>query len=224
MLINADFSRRAIVLPHQQRWQASPQTGVLRAMLDRVGAEQARATSLVRYAPGSRFPRHGHPGGEEILVLSGLFSEQGQDHGPGSYLRNPPGSAHSPHSAPGALIFVKLRQMPEQSRRAVYVDSCAPSAWHALGDGAVCPLYADAREQVALHRLPPGQPLPYGPNDHGLAELLVLEGALQLEGRDCPRGSWMRLPTGDRPLLAAGEQGATLYLKTGTPAGLDRQD
>lgn len=42
-------------------------------MLDRVGEEKARATSLVRHAPGTWFPRH-HRVGEEILVLPGSGS------------------------------------------------------------------------------------------------------------------------------------------------------
>lgn len=67
MRLNADFSRRAIVTPEQYQWVASPQSGVERVMLDRVGEEKARATSIVRYAPGSWFPQHPHPGGEEIL-------------------------------------------------------------------------------------------------------------------------------------------------------------
>lgn len=55
MLINADFSRRAAHSKDQQ-WIASPQAGVERVMLDRVGDERARATSIVRYATGARFP------------------------------------------------------------------------------------------------------------------------------------------------------------------------
>ena len=74
MLINADFSCRAALTAEQHQWIKSPQNGVERVMLDRVGAEKARATSLVRYAPNSHFPHHQHPGGEEILVLSGTFS------------------------------------------------------------------------------------------------------------------------------------------------------
>ncbi len=79
MRINADFTRRAAVTPEQHEWVASPQGGVERVMLDRVGAEKARATSLVRYAQGSHFPPHEHPGGEEILVLSGTFSDESGD-------------------------------------------------------------------------------------------------------------------------------------------------
>nr|WP_313973502.1 cupin domain-containing protein [uncultured Psychrobacter sp.] len=74
MLINADFTRRAALAPEHYQWVPSPQNGVERVMLDRVGAEKARATSIVRYAPESYFPHHMHPGGEEILVLSGTFS------------------------------------------------------------------------------------------------------------------------------------------------------
>jgi len=37
--------------------------------LDRIGAEVARATSIVRYAPGSAFSEHTHTGGEEFIVL-----------------------------------------------------------------------------------------------------------------------------------------------------------
>lgn len=91
MLINADFSRPAIVSADQYHWVASPQPGVERMMLDRVGSNRARATSIVRYASCSWFPQHLHPCGKEILVLSGLFSENGMDYPKGWYLRNPPG-------------------------------------------------------------------------------------------------------------------------------------
>ena len=79
-------------------------------MLDRSGGEVARATSIVRYAPGARFDRHVHGGGEEILVLEGVFSDESGDHPAGTYLRNPPGSAHAPFSREGCVLFVKLWQ------------------------------------------------------------------------------------------------------------------
>ena len=37
MRINADFSLPALVLAEQQQWIASPQVGVERVMLDRIG-------------------------------------------------------------------------------------------------------------------------------------------------------------------------------------------
>ncbi|EQB8571628.1 cupin domain-containing protein [Escherichia coli] len=98
MLLNSDFSQRAVMTPDRYQWVASPQPGVERVMLDRIGREQARATSLVRHAPDSMFPVHNHPGGEEILVLSGIFTENGTNYPAGWYLRSPDGSSHQPSS------------------------------------------------------------------------------------------------------------------------------
>ena len=90
---------------------ASPQAGVERRLLDRIGGEVARATSLVRYAPASAFPAHEHALGEEFFVLSGVFSDEHGDYGEGTYVRNPPHSRHTPRTAAGCTILVKLRQM-----------------------------------------------------------------------------------------------------------------
>jgi len=58
-----------MVVPDSGAWVVSPASGVDRLMLDRVGEEVARATSLVRYAAGSSFEPHKHALGEEFLVL-----------------------------------------------------------------------------------------------------------------------------------------------------------
>lgn len=213
MLINADFSRRAIVAPHQYQWIASPQGGVERVMLDRVGAEKARATSIVRYAPDSYFPHHLHPGGEEILVLSGTFSEGDEHYPAGWYLRNPPGSSHQPSSGDGAVIFVKLQQMPLHEQLRVRIDTCDPAAWRRQGGREVCPLFSGKSEQVCLQRLAPHEVL-YAEPVNG-TELLVLAGDVVSDERSYERGSWMRLPVGESSEIAAGAQGATIYLKTG---------
>lgn len=213
MLINPDFSRRAWLAAGDHHWVTSPQAGVERVMLDRLGAERARATSLVRYAPGSVFPAHAHPGGEEILVLSGTFSDDSGHYGPGWYLRNPPGSAHSPSSADGALIFVKLWQMPADDTATVRIDTRDPRTWQRDGTRELCPLYRSAGEQVDLQRLGNSEPL--NPDTRGGAELLVLEGTLSDEAQDFVPGSWLRLPPGSVSALCAGPEGVTLYLKTG---------
>ncbi|CAN0603194.1 unnamed protein product, partial [Ectocarpus sp. 12 AP-2014] len=76
MDLNADFSERVIIHSDQIEWQASPMPGVDRRMLDRIGDEVARATTIVRYAPGSQFSQHTHTGGEEFIVLDGVFSDE----------------------------------------------------------------------------------------------------------------------------------------------------
>ena len=218
MLIHSDFSLRAVVTPADHRWVASPQPGVERVMLDRIGAERARATSLVRYLPHSVFPAHGHPGGEEILVLSGTFSDDSGDYGSGWYLRNPPGSSHRPSSLDGALIFVKLWQMPEDDSTTVRINTHDPASWHREGTHEVCPLYQSAHEGVSLQRHPSGESVIV--DTQGGAELLVLDGQL-VEGHGrFERGSWMRLPPGANGALMAGAEGVTIYLKTGHLAGL----
>src|SRR5215510_2315484 len=68
MRINADFAKRASVHAGESDWVRSPMPGVVRRMLDRVGDEVARATSIVRYAPGTAFSPHTHLGGEEFFV------------------------------------------------------------------------------------------------------------------------------------------------------------
>ena len=123
MLINADFGRRVIAATADMEWVASPMAGVERKMLDRVGAEVARATSLVHYAPQSRFSAHTHGGGEEFYVLDGVFSDERGDYPAGTYVRNPIGSSYSPHSDPGCTIFVKLHQFDEHDQERIVIDT-----------------------------------------------------------------------------------------------------
>lgn len=219
MLINADFTRKAVVVPEEYQWVASPQSGVERVMLDRLGGERARATSIVRYAPNSYFPQHGHPGGEEILVLSGTFSEGDQHFPEGYYLRNPPGSAHKPSSREGAVIFVKLWQMEASQQDRICIDTRDPKAWVKQAGRDVCPLYRSNTEVVSLQRLLSAEPLLSGPIDG--VEILVLSGSLIKGTSRYERGSWIRLPAGHYPEVSAGTSGAEIYLKTGRPAGLD---
>ena len=112
MQLHADLRQRAVVDAHTLAWSPSPMAGVERRMLDRCGAEVARATSIVRYAAGSAFERHSHGGGEEILVLDGVFQDEHGNYPAGSWLRNPPGSIHRPWSEPGCTIWVKTGHLP----------------------------------------------------------------------------------------------------------------
>ena len=107
MQLNADFSRRAVVHAGTLDWVASPIAGVHRRMLDRIGDEVARATSIVRYAPASHFSPHVHDGGEEFLVLDGVFQDEHGDYPTGSYVRNPPNIA--PYTWLGPWLY-DLRQ------------------------------------------------------------------------------------------------------------------
>ncbi|PYE39864.1 cupin domain-containing protein [Psychrobacter fozii] len=219
MLINANFSSRAALAVEDQQWVNSPQSGVERIMLDRVGEEKARATSLVRYAPNSYFPHHLHPGGEEILVLSGTFSADDKHYPAGWYLRNPPSSGHTPYSDEGAVIFVKLRQMPSNEDRYVAIDTHDDANWTRQGNRDVCALFSDDGEQVSLQRLTAGDVLCDEDIINGVGaggvELLVVEGSLVDGDKVYQRDSWIRLPVGEQSQIKAGLEGATVYIKTG---------
>ena len=85
MNINADYSQRVVINQHDLPWVPSPESGVERRMLERQGDEVAKATSIVRYQPGSKFNLHTHDLGEEILVLEGVFSDETGDYPAGTY-------------------------------------------------------------------------------------------------------------------------------------------
>jgi len=214
MRINADFSRRALVVPRDADWVRSPESGVDRLMLDRIGDEVARATSIVRYAAGSSFPRHLHPKGEEFLVLDGVFSDETGDFPAGTYVRNPPGSSHAPYSANGCRILVKLRQFDAADLAPVVVDTTAESGWRACdGDLERLPLHEFGAEKVGMLRLAPGARFELD-GGRGGAEMLVVAGAVSCDGRLLGREAWLRLPRNASASLSA-EEATTIWLKTG---------
>ena len=214
MQLHSDLSQRAVLDSNALPWQTSPMPGVKRRLLDRQGGEVARATSIVRYAPGSGFERHVHGGGEEIFVLDGTFSDELGHYGPGSYLRNPAGSSHAPFSEKGCTIFVKLQQMHQADEQPLVVDTRS-STWvpGLVGGLQVMPLHAFGSEHVALVRWAPGTL--FQPHGHaGGEEILVLDGVFQDEHGSYPAGSWLRNPPGSvhRPWSDAG---CTIWVKTG---------
>lgn len=214
-LINADFTQRVVIKTNDLPWVASPQPGVERRLLDRIGDEVARATSLVRYAPASTFPTHSHGLGEEFLVLEGVFSDEHGDYPAGTYVRNPPGSAHAPRTRPGCTILVKLRQMPPLKVGRVVIDTTsAPWTTGAAAGFAQLPLYSSAvtGEHVALETLDAGASAP--PTDAKGEEIFVLSGQLADENGKYPAGSWIRNPIGYRSTLRS-RAGAAYWVKRG---------
>ena len=214
MQLNADLTVAAAVDSGSIAWISSPIAGVERRMLERDGDEVARATSLVRYAAGSSFAPHTHGAGEEFLVLEGVFSDDTGDFPQGWYVRNPPGSRHAPRSAAGAVILVKLRQMPAAEIAPVRLDTQDPSLWQNHGAGCRQALLFDAPwERVVMQRLAAGY---RGTRERwaGGAEFFVLAGELQLDAVTHRAGAWIRLPAGSCATLAS-RGGALLYRKTG---------
>ena len=216
MKINADLTQRAVVLPEDGKWVPSPLAGVERYMLDRDGEEVARATSLVRYAPNSRFDEHVHGGGEEFLVLDGTFSDDSGDFGPGTYVRNPIGTKHAPWSEGGCTIFVKLQQFDKDDTQQVVIDTsnAKDSDWQEIREGlSLLMLHEFRTEKVALFRFAPGAKVDEHLHELG-EEVLVLDGTLEDEFGTYPKGSWLRNPDGSKH-SAWSTDGCLLYTKVG---------
>jgi len=215
MNLNSDFGARATVHAAQLDWKPSPIPGVDRRMLDRIGDEVARATSIVRYAPHSHFSPHTHGGGEEFLVLDGVFQDEHGDYPAGTYVRNPPTTSHTPGSEPGCTLFVKLWQFDPDDRKPVRIDTSGLSFAPApdLPGVEFAMLYENAWELVLLERWAPGiaitVPIPAG------IELLVLDGGFIEGAEEFTHYSWLRLPAGSTLRATAGRQGCRLWVKSG---------
>ena len=210
MQLNANFKERVVVHGAKLPWQASPIPGVERRMLDRLGDEVARATSIVRYAPGSAFSPHVHTGGEEFLVLDGVFQDEHGDFPAGSYIRNPPETSHTPGSKSGCVIFVKLWQFDMADRTEVKFDT---NKMEFSPDGnrvgvEIMQLFANAHECVCLERWAPDTSVELA--DPGGMEILLLdggfaEGLLKVREEFKPQ-SWLRLPKEYATQAVAGPQ------------------
>jgi anti-sigma factor ChrR (cupin superfamily) len=215
MEINADFSQRVAVHAARLPWVPSPMAGVERRMLDRIGDEVARATSIVRYAAGSRFSPHTHGGGEELLVLDGVFEDEHGAFPAGSYVRNPPTSRHTPSSSAGCVLLVKLWQFDPADRKEVRLDTgaiaYAPAADRPGAEWLT--LFRDDSEDVRLERWAPGAAITL--DVPGGAELLVLDGAFDESGERFERQSWLRLPAGSILKATTGPRGCRVWIKTG---------
>lgn len=222
MLVNSDFSQRVVIHPEDYRWVDSPAPGVERMMLDRIGDEVARATSLVRFAPNSTFAEHVHGGGEEFLVLEGEFGDEHRRYPAGTYVRNPIGTRHSPQiGARGCVIFVKLHQFDKEDDNSVVIDT-RNADWQrqdAPGIEAIL-LHQFRKERVFLIRWAPNTSMGEHTHDGG-EEIFVLRGSFHDENGVYPTGTWMRYPDKSRHSPFTRGEGALMYLKAGHLPAID---
>jgi len=212
-MLNMNFSERVVVDTQNIDWEASPSQGVARKFLAREAAESGHATSIVRYQAGSRFPEHRHPGGEEIFVLAGVFSDETGNYPAGTYIRNPHNSRHSPFSNTGCTLFVKLGHFHPDDQEVVRVDTKGTPWLPGQGGLSVMPLHDFKGEHTALVRWPKGEK--FVPHTHfGGEEILVLSGEFIDEHGRYPEGSWQRSPHMSRhhPFV---EQETVILVKVG---------
>lgn len=100
-----------IVKSNQVPWKLLREEGVdtrgLWVKSLRYDEEQNRPpTFFLRFEPGSSYPHHNHPAGEELLVLEGSCEIEGATLVAGDYLYTPPGFKHSVKTAVGCTLLL----------------------------------------------------------------------------------------------------------------------
>ena len=191
--INMDFSEKVVINTGKENWLESPSKKVLRVPLEREKPESGHVTSVVKYQPGSSFPAHSHPKGEEIFVLEGIFSDEHGDYPAGSYLRNPPGTNHSPFSKKGCTLLVKLDQFESGDKELVNLNTNCEEWRQGHGGLQVMPLHSFGTEGTALVKWPKGEE--FLPHSHfGGEEIFVISGTFKDEYGEYPAGTWIRSP------------------------------
>ena len=212
-MINMDFMQRVVLDTNNMDWQPSPIDGIWRKPLARESKEKGHATSLVRYEKGTKFLSHNHPGGEEIFVLEGTFSDETGDYSSGTYIRNPEGFSHAPFSKDGCTIFVKLHQFNEGDKEFIRLNTNNETWLQGSGGLKVIPLHSYQNENVALVKWPKNEV--FMPHQHfGGEEIFVLSGQFIDEYGRYPELTWIRSPhlSKHHPYV---EEETIIWVKTG---------
>ena len=213
MNLHSDYTQRVVLHQEDLPWVDSPEPGVQRRMLDRIGDEQGKATSIVRYEPNTRFTAHQHDLGEEILVLDGVLSDEYGDYPAGTYLMNPPGSSHAPYSESGCTLFVKLRHLGDEQRERELIDTNTAEWLQGLVPGlTVMPLMRQGSGSTLVRWAPNTY---FNPHRHyGGEEIYVVDGVFADEYGTYPKGSWIRSPHLSMHTPYS-KEGCTIFVKTG---------
>ena len=210
---NLDYSKRLVVDTSKIALEPTNLPGVGRIPLEREKPESGVTTSVVRFEAGATFSEHIHPGGEEIFVLEGEFADEFGVYPAGTYIRNPPGSRHSPFSSIGCKLFVKLNQFQHGDSKKVIVNTTRKEWMPGYGDLMVMPLTEFGTESTALVKWPQGAA--FVRHTHiGGEEIFVLEGTFIDEKGEYPTGSWIRNPhlSSHNPFV---KEGCTILVKVG---------
>lgn len=211
--INMNFDERVVIDTSNEAWIPSPSKKVNRIPLEREKPESGHVSSVVEYLPGSEFPAHTHPNGEEIFVLDGVFSDEHGDYPAGTYLRNPSGTSHSPFSKKGCKLFVKLEQFQKDDQAHFSINTTEKEWLAGHGGLEVMPLHSFGTENVALVKWPPGEK--FIPHTHfGGEEIFVLSGEFIDDLGRYPKGTWIRSPhlSSHHPWV---EEETVILVKTG---------
>lgn len=215
MKLHTDLSLQANAFFTASTWIPSPIKEVSRKMLERDGGEIATATTLVNYEPNSYFSSHVHTGGEEFLVLEGIFSDEHGNYPVGTYMRNPVGTSHAPIVKDGCMILVKLGQYQEGDTTPVHIKTQEQEFVKDDNRLGVLfqPLHHFKQETVRLEKWKEDQGIVL--ENHGGIEILVVEGEFTHQGIRYQKFDWLRLPIGHSLQATTAQTECLVWIKTG---------
>ncbi len=213
MKINSDISQRVVIQQASLPWIDTAWAGIQYRALERGDDEMSRASSMIRFMPGSTMSSNCELG-EEILVLDGVLSDESGSYGKGDYIKHPPGSSHAYESESGCLLFIKQQHLEIEDAQRILVQTASHPWYQGLVDGlSVMPLSEFGTNHTALVRWAPGTR--FNAHRHfGGEEIYVLDGVFEDEFGRYPVGTWMRSPhlSAHCPFSLAG---CTILVKTG---------
>ena len=216
MNINSDLTQPAKVFFNESTWVPSPLKGVSRKMLERDGAEfAATPTTLVTYEANSHFTNHVHTGGEEFLVIEGVFADEHGDYPVGTYKRNPVGTEHAPIVKDGCMIIVKLGQFQDGDGQDVEINTAEQAFIQDENCSAVQyqPLHVFKQEVVRLERWARNSNISL--DNTGGIEVLVVKGEFSHQSNVYRMFYWLRLPIGEALDITTTSDDCTVWIKTG---------
>ncbi len=178
----------------QMEWEAAPAKGVWRKRLMVIPGEPAQLTTLVKFEPGCSFDQHGHPFGEELLILSGVFSDDSGDFTQGSYARNPDGYHHAPWTDEGCELLVMLCQFQGDDKARKHIQTSKITPVPQTKGLSVTQLHDKGNEHIALYHLDAGTSFDTTLFQHHLIELFIIKGKLQIWDKAYLKGVWIKTP------------------------------
>ncbi|KAJ3318825.1 hypothetical protein HDV06_007006 [Boothiomyces sp. JEL0866] len=216
--MNDNYSLPVFIDSKQMEFANSPNPMVRRKRFELFGSQESgRVTTIVEYLPNSKFHRHPHPQGEEILVLDGIFSDETGDYPTGSYLLNPEGFVHAPYSKEGCLILVKLRQAPGTDREHIAKQTWN-SEWQQFNEYQLIELHSDSKYKEEAYLIKMGGKLDLKDiakayTEKQLFEIFVLDGNIVFK-QNLDKHCWGRMLLSQALDYVISGNG-TIYIKFG---------
>lgn len=212
--LNIDFERVVVVNTEELPWLPMTGEGVTQRLLEKIGTDICRTTTIIRCLAGSPIPAHALDQGEEIIVLEGEYTDELGVYPAGSYIKNSKGAQRTSITKIGCVLFVKQGHLQQDDTERVVVD-VANSDWRQglVAGLSVMPLSEFKGEHNALVRWQPGTV--FTAHRHwGGEEIYVIEGVFEDEFGRYPKGTWVRNPHLSQHAPFSRE-GCTIFVKVG---------